>query len=169
MKQLLTIFSLCIGITSFAQQATNSTTYPKTIAYFSVVHPLVSIDKNETVYNFSDGTYTVGFPFGVNVITSSTRGFSFEVVPFIKSANGTSKTSNVLFHPGYIFRKKNGFTITTRAAFETCGRYGGTFVLSKVFAKSKTNSFYLATPFPIRFGNDKPASIGVAFVVGVIL
>jgi hypothetical protein len=88
MKQCLTIISLLLSISVFAQQTTTTTTatvtYPKTYGYFSVVHPLVTIDKDETIYNFSNGAYTVGFPFGINILTSNTTGFSLEVVPFIK-------------------------------------------------------------------------------------
>jgi len=105
-------------------------------------------------------------PFGINVLTSNTSGFSFEIIPFIKAADGTSKTSNVLFHPGYIIRKKKGFNIITRAAFETSGRYGGTLVFNKIIAKSKTNTYFIATPIPFRFGNDKPASVGFNFQFG---
>jgi hypothetical protein len=171
MKQWLTSIGILLSVISFAQQTTTTTiatqTFPKPVGYFSVVHPLFTIDKDETVYNFSNGAYTVGFPFGVNVLTSNTTGFSFEVVPFIRSASGTSKTSNVLFHPGLMFRKKHGFTILTRAAFETAGRYGATLVFNKVIAKTKTNNIFIATPIPIRFGNDKPASIGFNFQLGI--
>ena len=171
MKKLFTLCSMLFCIYGFAQQTSTTTTapitYPKPVGYFSVVHPLFTIDKDETVYNFSNGAYTVGFPFGVNVLTSNTTGFSFEVVPFIRSASGTSKTSNVLFHPGFMFRKKHGFTILTRAAFETAGRYGATLVFNKVIAKTKTNNIFIATPIPIRFGNDKPASISFNFQLGI--
>lgn len=170
MKQWLTFIGIILATAAFAQQTTTTTattTYPKPIGYFSVVHPLVTIDKDEKVYNFSNGAYTVGFPFGVNVLTSNTTGFSFEVVPFIRSAGGTSKTSNVLFHPGFMFRKKHGFTILTRAAFETAGRYGATLVFNKVIAKTKTNNIFIASPIPIRFGNDKPVSIGINFQLGI--
>ncbi|MDI9366667.1 MAG: hypothetical protein QM541_17045 [Flavobacterium sp.] len=170
MKHWLTSIGILLVTTSFAQQTTTTTaavTYPKSYGYFSVVHPLVTVDKDETLYNFSNGAYTIGFPFGVNILTSNTSGFSFEIVPFVKSAGGTSKTSNVLFHPGYMFRKKHGFTILTRAAFETSGRYGATLVFNKIIAKTKTNNIFIATPIPFRFGNDKPASVGFNVQIGI--
>lgn len=171
MKYWLATAGLLIGFGSFAQQtssnASATVTYPKVQGFFCVVEPLVTIDKNETVYNFSNGAYTIGFPFGINILTSNTSGFSLEIVPFIKSANGTSKTSNVLFHPGYMFRKKHGFTIVTRAAFETSGRYGATVTFSKVVAKTKTNNIFIATPIPFRFGNEKPASVGFNVLLGI--
>lgn len=167
----LTIICVLLATTLFAQQTntTNTTTvtYPKSVGYFSVVHPLVTVDKDATVYNFSNGAYIVGFPFGINILTSNTTGFSFEIVPFIKSLDGSSKTSNVLFHPGYMFRKKHGFTILTRAAFETSGRYGATLVFNKIIARTKMNNIFIATPIPFRFGNDKPASIALNFQVGI--
>lgn len=164
---LIFIGILLVTTTSFAQQTTTTVTYPKPYGYFSVVHPLVTVDKDATVYNFSNGAYTVGFPFGVNILTSNTTGFSFEIVPFIKSLDGTSKTSNVLFHPGYMFRKKHGFTILTRAAFETGGRYGATLVFNKIIARTKMNNIFIATPIPFRFGNDKPASVAFNFQLGI--
>ncbi len=171
MKLIWTICIVIICQYTFAQPSTNTPTptqtYPKPVAYFSVVHPLVTIDKNETVYNFSNGVYTVGFPFGINILTSNTTGYSLEVVPFIRSANGSSKTSNVLFHPGLMFRRAHGFTIITRAAFETAGRYGATLVFNKVVAKTKKHNYFVSTPIPIRFGNDKPASITIALQIGL--
>lgn len=163
MKKSLLIISFLISFTAFSQQPT----YPKPVGYFSVVHPLVTVDKDATVYNFSNGAYTVGFPFGVNILTSNTTGFSLEVVPFIRSADGISKTSNVLFHPGFMFRRPHGFIILTRAAFETGGRYGATLVFNKVIIKTKTNNIFIATPIPFRFGNDKPASIGINLQLGI--
>lgn len=171
MKKYLSIISLLLTVGAFAQQATSTTTapptYPKTVGYFSIVHPLVTVDKDETVYNFSNGAYTVGFPFGINVLTSNTAGFSLEIVPLIRSANGTSKTSNVLFHPGYIIRRPHGFNIITRAAFETAGRYGASLVFNKVVAKTKTNNFFVSTPILFRVGNDRPASLALAIQLGI--
>lgn len=68
-----------------------------------MVHPLVTIDKNETVYNFSNGAYTIGFPFGINVLTGNTTCYSLEVVPFIRSANGISKIAMYYFTLGLCF------------------------------------------------------------------
>jgi hypothetical protein len=168
MKQALLLITLFTSLKTMPQPTPSPTpTFPKSVGYFSVVHPLVTVDKNETVYNFSNGAYTVGFPFGINILTSNTTGFSLEVVPFIKSANGTSKTSNVLFHPGFMFRRPHGFTILTRAAFETAGRYGVTLVFNKIIAKTKTNNIFIATPIPFRFGNDKAASVAINVQIGI--
>ena len=92
------------------------------------MHQLVTVDKDETVYNFSNVAYTVGFPFGINILTS-----------------------NVLFHPEFMFRRPHGFAILTRATFETVGRYGATLVFNKVISKTKTNNIFIATPNTFRF------------------
>lgn len=140
--------------------------YPKVAGYFSIVHPIVSISEKETSTNFSS-SYTIGFPTGVNVVKSDKIAFSFEITPFIRAENGSSKVYNTLFHPGVIFRFKNGFGVTARAAFETSGRYGMTGVLSKVLKKNKSSSYFIATPFPIRFRNNNPASVGFALQLGI--
>jgi len=165
MKKLFLLFSITtvFVVQLKAQQATN---YPRPVGYISVVHPMVSFDADGSHYNF-DGSYTVGFPVGVNVLKSDKIGYSFEVVPFINSANGTSKTNNVLIHPGVMFRYPKGFTFLTRLAFETAGRYGFTLVFNKVVYKTKMNNYFIAMPLPVRFGNDKPVSAGIALQLGV--
>ena len=92
----------------------------KAVGYLSFIFPVVTIDKNNTVTNFTHST-TIGFPTGVNLLYSESFGFSFEFTPIIRSGSGTSKVSNLLFHPGTMFRFKNGFTVISRLAFETSG------------------------------------------------
>jgi len=149
-----------------AQQPAPVTAYPRTTGYISFVHPLATIDKDEVVYNFS-GSYTIGFPCGINILKSDVSGFSFELTPFIKASGGTSKMSNVLFHPGIMFRYPHGFTFIARLAFETAGRYGVTAVFNKVIIRTKMNNYFIAVPLPVRFGNNKPASIGTAIQAGI--
>ncbi len=173
MARLFSIFIFLVTFQSLYSQSVGipvlvpPKTYPQIINYFSVVVPIVSFASDATTYNFDNST-TIMFPIGINVIRSEKFGISFEVAPFIKMENGTSKVSNYLFHPGFIFRYLNGYAITTRLAFETAGRFGSTIVFSKVITKNKTNNFYAAIPIPIRFGNDRPASIGLNFQLGVI-
>jgi hypothetical protein len=162
------IFSLLILYNiAFSQTESISGNYPQVKGYFSVVHPIVTFEKNQTIYNFS-GSYTVGFPTGINVLKNDDFGYSFEVVPFIKSEDGKDKVANVLFHPGILFRYKNGFTFIARLAFETSGRYGFTAVLNKVLVKSKNVSYFIATPLPVRFGNEKPVSLNLGIQFGVV-
>lgn len=139
--------------------------FVKTTGFFAILHPLVTVSSQETVVNFRD-YYVVGFPFGVNFWKSSKTAFSVEVIPFIKSENGSSKMYNVLFHPGLVFDIGNGFRFSARAAFETAGRYGFTPVLAKTLYKAKNNSYYVSFGIPARFGNDKPGSIGTALQFG---
>jgi hypothetical protein len=78
-----------------------------------------------------------------------------------------TRVSNFLFHPGIMFRFKHGFTFVGRAAFETSGRLGFTPVFNKVIKKGKDTNYFIAIPLPVRFGNDKPTSVGIAFQFGI--
>jgi hypothetical protein len=140
--------------------------YPRVVGYFSVVHLLVTVDKNEVISNFSPA-YTVGFPTGLNILKSDRIGFSFEITPFIRAENGNSRVSNVLFHPGVMFRFPRYFTINARLAFETSGRYGFTPVLSQVVKRNKNTSYFVAVPLPVRLGSDRPASVGAGLQIGI--
>lgn len=135
-------------------------TYPKVVGYLSFIVPVVTINNQATTYNFN-GSTSIGFPVGVNVLYSDKFGFSYEFTPTIKSGSGTSKTSNLLFDPGTMFRFQHGFTIITRLAFETAGRYGFTPVFNQVYARSKNVNYFIAFSLPARFGNSLPASIGL--------
>ncbi|MGC4037626.1 MAG: hypothetical protein QM764_16820 [Chitinophagaceae bacterium] len=132
----------------------------------SYVNPVVSIDKNGSSFNFSS-SFTGGFPCGINLLKSDKAGFSFEITPFINVAGSRAKMSNLLFHPGVMFRYPHGFTFIARMAFETAGRFGVTAVFNKVVIRTKTNNFFIAIPVPLRFGNDKPASIGASIQAGI--
>jgi hypothetical protein len=155
---------LCASLATLAQST--PTTYPKITGYVGVVHPIVTYGKDKPQYNFS-GTYVGGLPTGLNIWKSANVGFSFEFVPYIRSSDGTSKMSNFLFHPGVLFALGKGYTLATRAAFETMGRYGLTPVLNKVVKRNKTTSYYVALPVPARFGNNQPATLSLAFQFGV--
>jgi len=156
---------LCILLThvniSFSQSST-----PKIGVYASIVHPIVAFSSDGPSYNFKD-YYAVGFPFGINYWKTSNVGFSFELSPFIKSENGTSKMSYLLFHPGVLVALGKGYTFVGRMAFETSGRYGVTPVFNKVFARGKSCSYFIAVPLPVRFGNDKPTSASVGLQFGI--
>lgn len=140
--------------------------YPKITGYVGVIHPIVSFSKEGTHTNF-DGAYVGGLPTGINIWKSSKIGFSFEVVPFIRAADGASKMNNFLFHPGLLVSLGHGFVLANRLAFETSGRYGVTPVLNKVIVKKKDYSYFIALPVPARFGNNQPAAVGVGFQFGI--
>ncbi len=139
--------------------ATSPKTYPRAVGYLSFIVPIVTIDKNTTTYNFN-GTTKIGFPVGVNILYSDHFGFSYEFTPTITATSANSKVSNLLFDPGTMFRFEHGFTIITRLAFETAGRYGFTPVFNQVYARTKYVNYFIAGSLPARFGNGAPASIG---------
>lgn len=140
--------------------------FPKITGYASIMHPVIVVNKDHTTANF-DGYYQVLFPFGINIWKSKTIGFSIELAPGIKAENGSSKMNNLLIHPGILINLGKGFGFAGRLAFETSGRYGVTPVLSKVIKKNKGSAFYIATPMPVRFGNDQPGSFTAGFQIGI--
>lgn len=163
---LLTTLSMLSFASLHGQDAAQNGDIKKLGGYFSIVHTIVSFSKEETSYNF-DGSYSVGFPAGINYLLSEKIAFSLEFVPSITSENGDSGVDGLLFHPGVIFRNIGGFSFLTRAAFNTNGRYGFTLVANKPIFKAKNVTYFLATPIPIRFGNEDPASLTIGFQFGV--
>ncbi|HEX8023920.1 hypothetical protein [Mucilaginibacter sp.] len=157
---VLLLFIFKIG---FAQQPP---AYPRVTGYFSILNPIGSWTKNGFKSNFGD-VYTVGFPFGMNILKSDQFGISFEVAPAIRTEKNISKVNTMLFHPGAMFRFKHGFTFIGRMAFETNGRFGVTPVFNQVIKKGKDASFFVSVPIPVRFGNDQPASISTGLQLGV--
>src|SRR4051812_22678355 len=66
--------------------------YPRVAGYFSVVQPIGTWNKDGFTSNFS-GAYTIGFPFGLNLLKSDKFGISFEVAPSIRTEKNVSKVS----------------------------------------------------------------------------
>ncbi|WP_017496483.1 hypothetical protein [Flavobacterium sp. WG21] len=163
---MLLRFPLLTILLLFSLPCFSQTTYPKITGYFGILHPLVTLNKDETAVNFRD-YYAVGFPTGINIWKNEKIGFSFEVVPNIKGDQGTSKVTNLLFHPGVLVALGHGYTFAGRAAFDSSGRYGITPVLNKTIIKSTNCSYFAAIPLPIRFGNNHPASFTVGFQFGI--
>jgi hypothetical protein len=156
---LVLSFQICHGQTA-------SSPFPKIAGYVGIVHPLVTISKDVPVYNF-ENYYIGGLVTGINIWKSAKIGFSAEFVPYIRAENGTSKMSNFLFHPGVLVALGKGWTFAGRAAFETSGRYGFTPVINKIVKKNKSSGYFIAVPFPFRFGNEHPASVTLAFQFGI--
>lgn len=147
-------------------QENSTTNFPRIKTYMGILHPIVSYDKEGFHTNFSK-KYIVGFPIGINILKSERFGFSFEVVPFIKAEEGKDEVNNVLFHPGIIFRFKNGYSFIPRLAFETSGRYGVTPIISKVFHKNEDYNLFVSVPLPVRFGDEKPVSVSSGILIGI--
>jgi hypothetical protein len=162
--QLLLLF---VGIMSFPKYSeAQSNIYPRVTGYFSIINPIGTWNKDGFTSNFSNA-YTIGFPFGLNLLKSDSFGVSFEVAPSIRTEKNVSKVSSVLFHPGAMFRFKHGFTFIGRMAFETSGRFGVTPVFNQVIKRGKDANFFVSIPIPVRFGNSIPTSIGTGLQLGV--
>lgn len=161
LKHLFISALLVLNSALFAQN-----TYPKITGYFGILHPILTISKEQTNLNFRD-YYAVGFPTGINIWKSSKIGFSFEIVPNIKAEDGHDKVTSILFHPGVLVALGHGYTFAGRAAFESSGRYGFTPVLNKTIIKSDNCSYFVALPLPVRFGNDHPATFTIGFQFGI--
>ncbi len=166
-KHLSFLLLSIIGLFSFQSQAQNEKeSYPKITGFIGINHPLVTFTTEETTTNFKD-YYIVGIPIGINIWKSDKIGFSFEIVPTIKSDTEISKVNNLLIHPGVLVRLKKGYTFAGRAAFETSGRYGFTPVLTKVIKKYSDHNYFISLPIPVRFGNDHPTSLTLGFQFGI--
>lgn len=140
--------------------------YPRTVLYQGILHPIVTFSQDAPVVNFKT-FYQVGFPVGVNVWKTAKLGYSLEVVPFIRAEAGISRMNNVLFHPGLLLGLGKGYTLASRLAFETAGRYGLTPVLNKVVKRNENTNYFVAIPIPVRFGNDRPTSVTLGFQFGI--
>lgn len=162
-KYFTALLLLAVVKSGFAQQPA---VYPKVTGYFSILQPLATYASGKVTGNFGN-VYVLGFPFGVNLLKSDSFGVSFEVAPAIRTEKNISKVSTVLFHPGAMFRFKHGFTFIGRMAFETNGRFGVTPVFNQVIKRGKDASLFVSVPFPVRFGNDQPASVGTGLQLGV--
>jgi len=160
-KYVVLLMLISIKLSAFAQES-----YPKITGYVGLVHPIVTFTSESTTFNF-DGHYVVGVPVGLNLWKSKKIGFSFELVPYVRAENGSSKMSNLLIHPGVLLSLGSGFTFVGRLAFETSGRYGFTPGINKVIINNKASKIFVVLPVPVRFGNDKPSSATIAFQVGL--
>lgn len=148
-------------------QAPPPPVYPRMAAYLGILHPIVTASQTGWETNFSDH-YVVGFPIGINLWKTPKLGFSVEIVPTIRAENGSSRVANVQFHPGVLVSLGREFTLASRLAFETSGRYGFTPVLNKIVRRTPTNSYFVAVPIPVRFGNDRPTSVTAGFQFGIV-
>jgi hypothetical protein len=151
---------------SLYQKVTDKPKYPRVVGYLSFILPLETLQNGTFTPNFDHHTTSIGFPVGVNVLYSDRFGFSYEFTPTVKASGGSSKMSNLLFDPGTMFRFDHGFTIITRLAFETSGRYGFTPVFNQVYARTKAVNYFVALSLPNRFGNADPYSIGLNLQIG---
>lgn len=160
------IFAFIMLLSATAQAQNEKVTYPKITGFVGIIHPLVTFTSSDITTNFKD-YYNVGMPIGINIWKSEKIGFSFEIVPTIKSDSEISKVNNILIHPGVLVRLKKGYTFTGRIAFETSGRYGFTPVLTKIIKKYSDHNYYISVPMPVRFGNNHDSSLTIGVQVGI--
>jgi hypothetical protein len=153
---------------SLYQKVVSKPAYPKVVGYLSFILPLETLQNGSLTPNFDHQTTSIGFPVGVNVFYSEHFGFSYELTPTVKASGGTSKVSNLLIDPGTMFRFDHGFTIISRLAFETEGRYGFTPVFNQIYARTKAVNYFVALSLPNRFGNSQPYSLGLSLQFGFI-
>ena len=161
---LLSIQSLVFSQTTSEEKKEEKK--PEIITFVSVLHPIVTITSPESHYNFKD-YYVIAFPVGINFWATHNRGFSFEIVPTIKTENGLSKASNITFHPGFLGRINKNTTYSIRAGFETSGRYGITPVFTKILARQDGLSYFASATFPVRTGNSLPISVAPGILLGI--
>jgi hypothetical protein len=153
---------------SLYQKVASKPKYPRAVGYLSFILPIETLQGGNFTPNFDHHTSSIGFPVGVNVLYSDHFGFSYELTPTIKASGGSSKVSNLLIDPGTMFRFDHGFTIITRLAFETEGRYGFTPVFNQVYARTKAVNYFVALSLPNRFGDAAPYSLGLNLQIGFI-
>lgn len=170
LKKIILVLFLGVQTLGFAQTTTEEKKEEhhgtEIVTFFGILHPVATITSPETHYNFKD-YYVVAFPVGINFWTSHKRGFSFEMVPAIKTENGLSKTSNITFHPGFLGRINTNTTYSIRAGFETSGRYGITPILTKILARQNGLSYFASATFPVRTGNNLPLSLAPGILLGI--
>jgi hypothetical protein len=158
-------------VTAFTQgPEQGAISYPKTVGYFSFILPLVTINQNATINDFSNmnNGFSIGFPTGINVLYTEKFGFSYEITPTIETGGGSSKISKILFDPGPMIRFKHGFTFIPRLAFQTDGRYGITPVFNQIVKSTAKINYFVALSLPMRVGNSEFPNIGIGFQAGVI-
>jgi len=159
-------FSLTFALlanSAYSQQTTPA--YPRIAGYFSVYHPIETLSGGTFTGNFGN-VYAVSFPFGVHILKSDHFGVSFEISPCIRTQNNSSKVSSVAFNPGALFRFTHGYTLVTRLAFESSGRFGFTPALIKILKKGKDCNLFTAVALPARFGNNQASSLSSGLQLG---
>jgi hypothetical protein len=65
-----------------------------------------------------------------------------------------------------MFRFDHGFTIISRLAFETSGRYGFAPVFNQVYACTKDVNYFVPLSLLKRFGESEAATIGLNLQLG---
>lgn len=178
MKTIICAILFCLsGIGAYCQSVSSDTlksknssatihSYPEVKGYVGLVAPIYTFSKDGNTLN-GENNFVIGNPWGINLWKSKKFGFSFEFTPFLKIDNKDSKVSNIMFHPGVLYRLGHEFTLIGRVAYETSGRYGFTPIINKVLVRTPTNTFFVAGLLPVRFGNSHSPSVAIAVQFGI--
>lgn len=158
---------LLLNVAGLCQGKTDGGPGSKVTGYFSFVHPIVSLSEEGSSFNFSNGGYKVGFPFGLNLMKTEKLIFSMEFAPTLQVQDGRHRAGGLTVHPGVIFPREHGISYLARLAFSTSGRYGFTLVFNKKLFKMDRVKYYFAIPLPFRFGRGKPPSLTPGLQLGV--
>jgi hypothetical protein len=136
--------------------------------HFGAVFPLVTRASGETTTIADD--FTIGFPMGVTVKTSSRWAFDLELVPVIQN---DPLSVSLTVHPGIIRALSGGYAAGVRMAFDVNQpSWGFTPLINRAFPIRGTGcAFFVEGVVPIRFqqapsGGNRTA-IGLAVHTGV--
>lgn len=140
--------------------------YTEVKGYTALVVPVYTFSNDGNILN-GKNNFVIGNAWGINIWKSKRFGYSFELTPFLKIDNKDSKVSNILFHPGILYKLGHEYTFIGRPAYETSGRYGFTPIINKVVKRTGHNSFYVAVILPVRFGNSLAPSLTPGFQLGI--
>ncbi|HSY61060.1 MAG TPA: hypothetical protein VK796_04245 [Cytophaga sp.] len=141
-------------------------TYTEVKGYTALVVPVYTFSNDGNTLN-GKNNFVIGNAWGINIWKTKRFGYSFELAPFLKINSHESKVSNIMFHPGILYKLGHDYTFIGRIAYETSGRYGFTPIINKVVKRTGHNSFYVAVILPVRFGNNLAASIAPGFQLGI--
>ncbi|WP_295668020.1 hypothetical protein [uncultured Mucilaginibacter sp.] len=164
--RLVFLFLTFVLLLTCAYSQQTMPAYPRIVGYFSVYHPIETLSNRNFTGNFGNA-YTVSFPFGMHILKSDHFGVSFEISPCIRTEHNISKVSSVAFNPGALFRFTRGYTLVSRLAFESSGRFGFTPALIKIIKRGKDCNLFTAVALPARFGNNQAPSLSSGLQLGL--
>ena len=130
--------------------------------HFGFVLPLVTRAGGATT-TLSD-RFSIGFPTGITVKTSSKVAFDLEFVPTIQR---TPFVVGLTVHPGILYALPNDFTAGLRMAFDVNqASWGFTPLLHRQLHSMGTSALFGELVVPVRF-QDHNNAVGIGVHVGV--
>jgi hypothetical protein len=157
----LTVLFVLLTNLLMAQSTPPPAFTPQTNAYIGIVHPIVIFNSSGSQFNFTD-YYQMGMTMAAILRKHPKYAWNLELVGFIRSEKGVSKTNNLMLHPGVSFFLPQNFAITPRFGFESSGRYGPSLIIGKKMFQIKNHVCTFNWVNLLRFGNDLPTTYTVA-------